>query len=403
MVMTSESNLLKQKIWALAAYKNASRVMLSAKTPQELIEGVCQGITHQNPFVLSWVGLKEDDPKKTIVVAGVSGIAKSYVENIKVSWDENMPEGLGPTGQCIRSKKSIVIPNIETEPKFQPWLIKAQKHHIMSVIALPITDGHELYGALMVYGSIPEAFGEQETSLFESLAEEIFFALKAFRRDDLFEIEQAKRNILEQQIEKTLELTIEALVTALDSRDPYTAGHQMRVADIAVAIAKELKWEEGKIIGLRKAALVHDIGKISVPAELLTKPTQLSPAERALINEHAEHGYQILKEIPFTNPVALTVRQHHERLDGSGYPAGLKGNEIIPEARVLAVADSIEAMSTNRPYRYAVSLKETMAKINRDAGIKLDAEVVSAANQLHSSGKLQKLINSQPRQGIQLY
>lgn len=392
--MTLEDKGLRQKIWALAAYKNASQVLLSAKTPQELIEGVCQGITHQNPFVLAWVGLTENNPEKTVVVAGASGSAKGYVNHIKVSWDGDAPEGQGPTGRCIRSQKSVVIPNVATDPRFKPWLESARKHHIQSSIAVPITDGHELYGALMVYASVPEAFGREEINLFQSLANEVSFALRMFRRNDLLEIERQKRNELEKRLQETLELTIEALVTTLDSRDPYTAGHQMRVSKIAVAIAEELGWDEHTILGLRKAALVHDIGKISVPAELLTKPTKLSDTEKALINEHAEHGYQILKEIPFTNPVALAVRQHHERLDGSGYPAGLKGDQIIPQARVLAVADTLEAMSTNRPYRLAISLEETMEKINRDAGIKLDADIVAAANRLYSSGRLKTLINN---------
>lgn len=398
--MTLEEKALKKKIWALAAYKNTSRVMLTANTSQELIEGVCHGIADQNPFVLSWVGLIENDPKKTVVVAGTAGSAKGYVENIKVSWDENSPEGQGPTGRCIRAKETIFIPNIETDPKFRPWLKNAKKYGIMSSIAVPIKDRDDFYGALMVYASVPEAFGDEEISLFESLANEICFALNLFKKNELFEVERQKRNDLEEQLKKTLEMTIEALVTALDSRDPYTAGHQIRVANIAVAIAQELKWDDQLILGLRKAALVHDIGKISVPAELLTKPTQLTPAEKALINEHAEHGYQILKDIPFTNPVALAVRQHHERLDGSGYPAGLKGDQISPLARILAVADSIEAMSTNRPYRFAISLEETMQKINRDAGIRLDADIVYAASRLYSSGQLEKLINNQPGKGF---
>lgn len=392
--MSSEGKALKQKIWALAAYKNASQVLLTAKTSQEMIEGVCHGIARQSPFVLSWVGLTENDPEKTVVVAGAAGLSKGYVDNIKVSWDGSVAEGLGPTGRCIRSKATVVIPNVEIDPNFRPWLKNAKKHNIMCAIAVPIKDETNFYGALMVYASVPEAFGEEEIDLFESLANEVCFALTMFKRNDLFKVEREKRNSLEQQLKKTLELTIEALVTALDSRDPYTAGHQLRVANIAVAIANELGWDEHTTLGLKKAALVHDIGKISVPAELLTKPTDLTPAEMALIEEHAEHGYQILKDIPFTNPVALAVRQHHERLDGSGYPAGLKNDQIIPEARVLAVADIIEAMSTHRPYRFAIPLDETMAKINRDAGIRLDADVVGAANRLYSSGQLQTLISS---------
>jgi len=376
--MTSEDKALKQKIWALAAYKNASQVLLTAKTSQEMIEGVCQGIAHQSPFVLSWVGLSENDPAKTVVVAGAAGLSKGYVDNIKVSWDGNVAEGLGPTGRCIRSKATVVIPNVKTDPNFRPWLENARKYNIMCSIAVPIKDETNFYGALMVYASVPEAFGEEEIDLFESLANEVCFALTMFKRNDLLKVEREKRNSLEQQLKKTLELTIEALVTALDSRDPYTAGHQLRVAKIAVAIANELGWDEHTTLGLKKAALVHDIGKISVPAELLTKPTELTPAETALIKEHAEHGYQILKDIPFTNPVALAVRQHHERLDGSGYPLAIKGDEILLEAKILSVADVVDAMTSNRPYRPGLGIDAAIDEISRNKGVTYDAKVVDA-------------------------
>ena len=140
--------------------------------------------------------------------------------------------------------------------------------------------------------------------------------------------------------------------------------------------------------GLRVAAQVHDIGKISIPAEILTKPTRLTAGEWALIHEHPETGYTILKDIPFQWPIAEIVREHHERLDGSGYPLGLKGDAILPEARVMAVADMVEAMASHRPYRPAIKLKVVLQQLEKEAGSLLDADAVRACTTLFRQKRL---------------
>jgi len=165
-------------------------------------------------------------------------------------------------------------------------------------------------------------------------------------------------------------------VLAMEMRDPYTAGHENRVAEIAVAIGREMGWPEQQLQGMRIAALVHDIGKITIPAEILNRPGKLSPAEWAVIIGHPETAHAILRDIPFVWPVAEIVRQHHEKLDGSGYPFGLKESAILPEAKVLAVADIMEAMASNRPYRPAIDLAHVLEMLESQAGTLLDAEAV---------------------------
>jgi HD-GYP domain-containing protein (c-di-GMP phosphodiesterase class II) len=147
-------------------------------------------------------------------------------------------------------------------------------------------------------------------------------------------------------------------------------------------------WLEEQLHGLYVAAQVHDIGKISIPAEILTKPTKLSAGEWGLIHEHPETGYAILKDIPFPWPIAEIVREHHERLDGSGYPLGLKGDAILPEARVMAVADMVEAMASHRPYRPAIKLNIVLQQLEKEAGRLLDAEVVRACATLFREKRL---------------
>jgi putative nucleotidyltransferase with HDIG domain len=175
---------------------------------------------------------------------------------------------------------------------------------------------------------------------------------------------------------------VQALVMTLSKRDPYTGGHQQRVQRLATAIAVELGLPVGQIEGLRLAAAIHDLGKISVPSEILNKPAHLTEAEFAIIKTHPVTGYDILKEINFPWPVARVVRQHHERLNGTGYPDGIRGEEIVMEARILAVADVVEAVSSHRPYRAALGMDAALDEINRHSGQLYDPEVVDASIRL---------------------
>ena len=170
-------------------------------------------------------------------------------------------------------------------------------------------------------------------------------------------------------------------------RDPYTAGHQRRVTDLAVAIAQAMNMEEKDIEGLRVAGLMHDIGKLAIPAELLSKPSRLTEIEFELIRRHPETACGILGTVEFPWPIPEIVMQHHERMDGSGYPRGLKGDEILLEARILAVADVVEAMSSHRPYRPARGETEALAEIRHGAGSSYDPDVVSSCVELFEQGE----------------
>jgi PAS domain S-box-containing protein/putative nucleotidyltransferase with HDIG domain len=201
---------------------------------------------------------------------------------------------------------------------------------------------------------------------------------------DITERRQAQEDLRQslERLQMTLEGTVNSLASAIEMRDPYTAGHQRRVTQLACAIAEEMGLPGEQIDGLRLAGLVHDIGKINVPAEILSKPGPLTELEFGLIKMHPQVGYDILKEIEFPWPVAQIVLQHHERMDGSGYPQGLSGEEIILEARILAVADVVEAMSSHRPYRPSRGIDEALEEISHNRGILYDPEVVDACLKL---------------------
>jgi len=185
-----------------------------------------------------------------------------------------------------------------------------------------------------------------------------------------------------ERLRKALGGTIQAIAVTVETRDPYTAGHQRRVADLSRAIAKEMGLESDQTEGIRMAGVIHDLGKIAIPAEILSKPSKLSEIEYRLIQNHSRAGYDILKDIEFPWPVARIVLQHHERIDGSGYPAGLKGEEILIEARIIAVADVVEAIASYRPYRPGLGMEKALGEITRNKGVLYDPGAVDACLKL---------------------
>ncbi|ATX80664.1 PAS domain S-box-containing protein/HDIG domain-containing protein [Mariprofundus aestuarium] len=187
-----------------------------------------------------------------------------------------------------------------------------------------------------------------------------------------------QRKGLENQLRKNLESFIGAVAKFVEARDPYTAGHQRRVSKLAVAIAEKLDLEQATIDGVHFGAMIHDIGKISVPAEILSKPSRLTAAEYEIIKAHSSLGFDILKEIDFPWPIAEMVHQHHERLDGTGYPNGLVGDDILIEAKIIAVADVVEAITSHRPYRPALGLEEAQTEIREGRGKRYDPAIVDA-------------------------
>ena len=190
------------------------------------------------------------------------------------------------------------------------------------------------------------------------------------------------RKLSMERIVRSLRATVQALAVAVETRDPYTAGHQRRVAELAGAIAAELNLVDDRINGLYMASIIHDLGKISVPAEILSMPRKLSDIEFNLVKTHARSGYEILKDIDFPWPIAEIILQHHERMNGSGYPRGLKGGELLLEAKILMVADVVESMISYRPYRPALALEEGLGEIETNRGILYDPEVVDACLRL---------------------
>jgi PAS domain S-box-containing protein len=201
---------------------------------------------------------------------------------------------------------------------------------------------------------------------------------------DITERRQTEEKLREtlESLRKSIKTTIQVLGTVSEARDPYTAGHQKKVADLARAIATEMKLPHNKIEGIRMAGAIHDIGKISIPSEILCKPITLSDLEFSIIKAHTQYSYDIMKDVESPWPLADIVHQHHERINGSGYPQGLKGENILIEARILAVADVVEAMISYRPYRPALGVEIALAEIEKNAGTLYDLKATNACLKL---------------------
>lgn len=201
--------------------------------------------------------------------------------------------------------------------------------------------------------------------------------------------EDLERMIVQRtaKLQKAFEGTIQATALTVEWRDPYTAGHQKRVADLACAIAKECGFSDEQIDGVRVAGNIHDLGKIAIPAEILSKPSRLTENEFNLIKEHSQVGYDILKEIELPWPIADIVRQHHEKLDGTGYPQGLSGEEILIEARLITVADVVEAMASHRPYRPSLGIQKALDEIEKHKGDWFEPDFVDACLEMFNQKK----------------
>ena len=227
-----------------------------------------------------------------------------------------------------------------------------------------------------IYGYMIKPFNANEV---------IINVRNSMRRRELEIAGRAYLKNLEQKVEertaelqKTLEGTILALTMTIEYRDPYTSGHQQRVSDLASAIAKEMSFPKDRIMVIRMAGALHDIGKIAIPVEILSKPGRLSKTEFELIKNHSQVGYDILNSIKFPWPLSQIVLQHHERMDGSGYPQGLSGEDILMEARIMAVADVVEAMASHRPYRPALGIDKALEEISKNREVLYDPEAVDA-------------------------
>lgn len=366
---------------ALRTLSACNESLVHAMDEGELLNAICETIVTTGGYRFAWVGYAERNEEKSVRPIAHAGHEVGYLQSINASWNDN-DRGRGPLGTAIRTGTPCVTHDISADPHFLPWREEALRRGYASCIALPLRAKETNLGGLAIYAAEPEAFDGDETRLLMELANDLTYGIIALRTRAEREraMEENRRNAA--KLQKALLETVEAMGSALEKRDPYTAGHQRRVAKLARAVAQEMKLPRETVEGIYMGGLIHDIGKIYVPAEILNRPGRLNEAEFNLIRTHSQVGYDIIKGIEFPWPVAQMVLQHHERLNGSGYPQGLKGEAICPEARIMAVADVVEAISSHRPYRPGLGLDKALDQIAGNRGILYDADAVDACVRL---------------------
>ena len=365
---------------ALRILSKCNQVLVHVQNEQELLDEICQLVV-ENGYLMAWVGFAEDDIVKTVRPVAQSGATDEYLDRVNITWADT-ERGQGPTGAAIRTGLTVVNQDYLSNPKMAPWRESAMKLGYQSSAALPLVCDNKVLGAFTLYAPEPSAFIPEEVKLLEELASDLAFGIVTLRtkaeRDRIAVDHQQHAEILLRGMEDS----IKAIAATVEARDPYTSGHQSRVSQLAVAISKEMGLPDETINGIGLAASVHDLGKISVPAEILSKPGGLTEVEFMLVKQHVQRGYDILKDIEFPWPLATNVWQHHERMDGSGYPQGLKGEQILLGSRILAVADVVEAMASHRPYRPALGIEAALEEIELHRGTLYDQNVVDACIKL---------------------
>ena len=361
---------LRRSNRALQTLSAGNLALVRAKSEDELLLAVTNILVEAGGYVLAAVDYAENDPEKTITPMAWSGFENSHYWAEHLSWADT-EFGQLPVSRAIRSGMTQVCHDIASDPAFKPLRDAALSRGYVSNIALPLTDKTRTFGGLSIYSSSAEDFDEEEVRLLEELASDLAYGIIALRT----------RVAHEQQaiaLQQSLEQSIQTIAATVEARDPYTAGHQRRVAALATAIAQEMDLPEEQINGIHLAAIIHDLGKIQIPAEILSKPSKLSDIEFMLIKQHPQAGYDILKDVKFPWPIAEVILQHHERMDGSGYPQGLKSEQILLESKIMAVADVVEAMSSHRPYRPGFGIEAALDEIILGRGTRYDPQVVDA-------------------------
>jgi HD-GYP domain-containing protein (c-di-GMP phosphodiesterase class II) len=362
---------------ALRTLGSCNLALVHAGTEEQLLGEICRIIVEVGGYHMAWAGLLAAGETEIFWPVSHAGWVKGE-ENWNAVTSARSGLYAFLTGEAIRSGKARVVQDVATEPGCEPCRELAEKLGIAAGVSFPLMKQSSVLGALTIYAAERHAFSEDELKLLYELAGDLAYGIVTLRtRTERERLEEErKRNLV--KLEKSMEATVQAIAATIEMRDPYTAGHQRRVADLARHIAQDMSLPADEIHGIYLAATIHDIGKIHIPAEILSFPGRLGDIEYSLIKTHAQIGYDILKNVEFPWPVAQMVWQHHEHLDGSGYPRKLKGDEIMLGARILCVADVVEAMASYRPYRPGLGLETALKEITEYRGAKYDARVVDA-------------------------
>lgn len=359
----------KQLEQARITLAGTNAALVRATSESDLFGQICTILVQGHTYHLAWIGLADPSRPLGVRMIGLSGSSLAFFEALQHLTGENVYRG--PLMTTLETRETTVVQDIAAMDESMPWRRLALDYGYRSMIAVSLPIGADDYGVLAIYSEHPKAFTEDALEVLTDLARDLAHGVSGLRA-------RAERAILKARFDGSVEAAVRAIATAGELRDPYTAGHQRRVAELAVALGTELGLEADVVVGIGIASSIHDIGKLAIPAEILSKPGRLSDNEFALVKEHAQAGHDIVAGIDFPWPVAEMILQHHERLDGSGYPDGLHGEQISLGGRIVAVADVVEAMRSHRPYRPALGLPTALRTLAEGRDTLFDPDVVDA-------------------------
>ena len=365
---------LAQANRALKALSASNRALIHNTDERVMLAEMCGSIVEHAGYLQVWAGFAPPGaPIQVLCSAGYPGADHGADHESAQELARGLPDWVLDAGGSLNSNAA------REDSRLKFWDSAADRFGFRSFLVLPSPMTQSGRGVLCIYSLHGDAFTDEEVQLLQEMAEDMAYGIRALRRD-------AEHLQTQLQLQSSMEQTVQVLAGTLEMRDPYTAGHQRRVAELSAAMAREMKLPEIRVHGIHLAAMIHDLGKINIPAELLSKPTRLTALEYKLIQTHSQSGFDILKDIDFPWPIAAIVVQHHERMDGSGYPFGLSGDAILLEARIVAVADTVEAMASHRPYRAALGVEKALAEIEANRGRTYDASVVDACLKVFGEG-----------------
>jgi putative nucleotidyltransferase with HDIG domain len=361
---------------SLRTFTAANEALMHARDETQLFDDICRVLVEDGGYTFAWiVATVADDPSGIASLAYHGSAGRDFFEAVHAT-SAGLAEGIGPLIESIRTGEIQVVDDAAALDASDPWRQVALDYGMRSAVALPIVVGNSMSGSIGIFSMQPFAFDAEWLRLLQKFIGGIEYGIATLQ-------DRVRNQQNLEQLATTLEAAVGA-VAASTEFDPYSAGHQRSVAKICVTIAQELGLDAETTKGIEVAAMLHDIGKIVVPAQILSKPAKLTAAEFELVKTHPQAGVDIIAGIDFPWPVARTILQHHERLDGSGYPFGIHGDEIDLGARVLMVADTLEAMTSPRPYRPAASVADALAEIDKQSGVQFDPDVAEACVRLYS-------------------
>jgi PAS domain S-box-containing protein len=374
----AEARILRlNRLYATISHIN--QTIVHARDKESLFREICRVATEHGQFRMAWIGLV-DQAGDSVLPIIFMGDEQGYLANIQIRLSDRLL-GRGPTGTAIREGRCIICQDIASDPRMLPWRERALQRGYRSSAAVPLREKGRVVGNLTVYAAELQGFDTEDEELLEQIGLDVSFALDSIDAE-------IRRERAEADLAEAYDTTLEGWAKALELRDKETEGHSRRVTAATVAVARAMGFHEPELIHVRRGSILHDIGKMGIPDYILRKNGPLTAEERAVVQKHPKTAYELLRPISYLEEALEIPYCHHEKWDGSGYPRGLKEEEIPLAARIFAVVDVWDALSSDRPYRSAWPREKVADYLVAESGKHFDPQVIKVFLQMMNKGEI---------------